>query len=171
MMVKQIVNPSNKRKSADVQILEAYNQATSSQDLVTLQPFKRQSTPRNVTSSALTKLLPLPVPSEGNQYNKIETVLLLYEYQMKAPNLVGTVVNQMLSQHLVGCTRSTLYPLLSEKKKGQPIINTPWSTAGRPRLLDDNGLAEIVDDLHKENGRSFGKADINKRIIEKKIKS
>jgi len=55
--------------------------------------------------------------------------------------------------------------MLKDKKNGKAILDTDWSGCGKPRIVDDSTMADIIADLHNETGRTFGKEDVNKLIM------
>ena len=50
------------------------------------------------------------------------------------------------------------------QENGKAILDTDWSERGKPRIVDDSTLADIIADLLNETGRMFGKEDVNKLI-------
>ena len=71
----------------------------------------------------------------------------------------------MITSLLVPCGKDTIYRMLNDKKNGKAILDTDWSGPGKPRIVDNSTMTEIIVDLHKETGRTFGKEDINKMIM------
>ena len=71
----------------------------------------------------------------------------------------------MITSNLVPCGKDTIYQMLKDKKNGKTILDTDWSGCGKPRIVDNSTMADIITDLHNETGRTFGKEDVNKLII------
>ena len=55
--------------------------------------------------------------------------------------------------------------MLKDKKNRKAILDTDWSGRGKPRIVDNSTMADIITDLHNETGRTFGKEDVNKLIM------
>ncbi len=49
--------------------------------------------------------------------------------------------------------------MLNNKKNGKAILNRDWSGLGKSRIIDDSTMTEIIANLHKESGRTFGTED------------
>ena len=67
----------------------------------------------------------------------------------------------MITSNLVPCGKDTIYRMLKDKKNGKAILDTDWSGHGKPRIVDNSTMADIITDLHNETGRTFGKEDVN----------
>ena len=67
----------------------------------------------------------------------------------------------MITSNLVPCGKDTIYRMLKDKKNGKAILDTDWSGRGKPRIVDNSTMADIITDLHNETGRTFGKEDVN----------
>jgi hypothetical protein len=70
-----LVDPSNKRKSADLQLLENYT--SSSKCDLTPQQNKKQRNVSPVNINDDKPAPPLPVPANGTQYTKHEVIEIL----------------------------------------------------------------------------------------------
>jgi hypothetical protein len=59
--------------------------------------------------------------------------------------------------------------MLKKKKEGKLVTNTQWGTSkgGRPPLIDERDVKDIANELQESGCRAFGKADINKLIVER----
>ena len=83
----------------------------------------------------------------------------------KISKLRWPTINHMITSNLVPCGKDTIYRMLKAKKNGKAILDTDWSGRGKPRIVDNSTMADIITDLHNETGRTFGKKDVNKLIM------
>ena len=65
----------------------------------------------------------------------------------------------MITSIFVPCGKDTIYQMLNNKKNGKAILNRDWSGLGKSRIIDDSTMTEIIVNLHKESGRTFGTED------------
>ena len=149
-----MVDADNKRKSVDFQLLESYTN--------NVKPTIATVTQREVKHRKATQTTPnLPSPLNGIQYTKVEVMDIL----SKNSKLQWPTINHMITSNLVPCGKDTIYRMLKDKKNRKAILDTDWSGRGKPRIVDNSMMADIITDLHNETGRTFGKEDVNKLIM------
>jgi hypothetical protein len=153
-MKNDVVDADNKWKSVDFQLLESYTN--------TVKPTIATVAPRQVKRRKADPTIPtLPSPSNGIQYTKVEVMdILSINSKLQWP-----IINHMITSNLVPCGKDTIYRMLKDKKNGKAILDTDWSGRGKPKIVDDSTMADIIVDLHNETGRTFGKEDVNKLIL------
>lgn len=153
-MKNDVVDADNKRKSVDFQLLESYTN--------NVKPTIATVTPRKVKRRKANPTTPnLPSPLNGIQYTKVEVMDIL----SKNSKLQWPTINHMITSNLVPCGKDTIYRMLKDKKNRKAILDTDWSGRGKPRIVDNSTMADIITDLHNETGRTFGKEDVNKLIM------
>ena len=129
---------------------------------ILLKPTIATVTPRKVKRRKANPTTPnLPSPLNGIQYTKVEVMDIL----SKNSKLQWPTINHMITSNLVPCGKDTIYRMLKDKKNGKAILDTDWSGRGKPRIVDNSTMADIITDLHNETGRTFGKEDVNKLIM------
>lgn len=164
----QVLNSDKgkKRKSKDIAVLAHY---VTPHKLVSTNPPKRQRVTRSAATTALKEIpLNLPVPRDGKQYDKHEMLDIVEDLADggRYSTQRSQAIKQMIELKYVPCKKSTLYNMISDRKEKKAVENIPWKGKGRRPLLDDTGFNEIVASLHKNLGRSFGAADIEKAILD-----
>ena len=82
----------------------------------------------------------------------------------------GIAVKLMCERKLVPCHPKSLYRLLNKKQSGGLTLDTEWNGRGRPRLFDSRMLENVAEEMQKENGRAYGKKEINNMLIEQRNK-
>ena len=112
-MLKETVDPTNKRKSPDYQVLESFK-ATHETPKQSKKPCLIRSTKSAAKSSTKSKRIALPTPGNGTEYTKHEALNIL----LGLPDNAGRssersqAVNQMIVDKYVPCHRATLYRLI-----------------------------------------------------------
>jgi hypothetical protein len=53
-------------------------------------------------------------------------------------------VKHLIELKYILCGKSFLYQMLQNHNQGKPILNTAWSAAGRPRVIEDTAISSIV---------------------------
>ena len=101
----------------------------------------------------------LPIPENGYQYTKPDALEVLLTNDSQA------AVKEMIKSKYIPCGKSSLYRMLQNHNQGKPILNTTWSTCGRPRVLDDTAISSIVQRLSNDVGRTYGQKEVNDFII------
>ena len=112
----------------------------------------------------------LPIPKNGTCYTKFEAMEYI-ELTFPEQNLKGRskAIDEMIRQRFIPCKRTAIYDMLKKRKQGSIVLNSDW-TKGRPRIVDDTNIHEIISNMHNSRGRAFGKEDINNIIVEHKKK-
>jgi hypothetical protein len=160
-----LVDPSNKRKSADLQLLENYT--SSSKCDLTPQQKKKQRTVSPVNINDDKSAPPLPVPANGTQYTKHEVIEILKDHPQTGSSEKAAMIASMVEKNLVPCNSATIYRLMQNHHKGKVCPNPDW-VKGRPPLLSHQAKSELKECMMKDVGRSFGKDDINDTIVNKR---
>jgi hypothetical protein len=101
-----------------------------------------------------------PIPTNGYQYTKSEASEVLLTNDSRA------AVKEMIKSKYAPCGKSSLYRMLQSHNQGIPILNTAWSTGGRPRVLKDTAISSIVQRLSNDVGRTYGRKEVNELIID-----
>ena len=71
----------------------------------------------------------LPLPAHPPHYSKLEAVQILSQYKH-----ASVIMDQMVSQKLVPCSKSQLYQILKLKKQGnEGDLSTPWVKISSPK--------------------------------------
>jgi len=162
--LKDAVDPTNKRKSVDYQILEMYAMKSS----MALNPEQnkrcRSSRQSKVQENHLE--ITLPIPQNGTCYTKFEALEFI-ESKYPEHNLKGRskAIDEMIRQKYIPCKRTAMYDMLKKRKEGRIVLNNEWSN-GRPRIVDDKDIHQIVSNMHNSCGRAYGKEDINNIIVD-----
>mgnify|MGYP006178086503 CR=1 FL=1 len=108
--MKDIVDPTNQRKSLDIQMLESY---TSKSTIVTPK-FSKSKKFCSICQSSTTTLpntISLPTPKNG---------VVITHHNMKDAD----VIKRMLELNYIPCGKSTFYRYYKDYKEGKPIVNT-----------------------------------------------
>eukprot|EP00957_Ditylum_brightwellii_P187421 14273483-Ditylum_brightwellii.AAC.2 len=101
----------------------------------------------------------LPPPTNSIQYTKQEIVGLLAVIQNLSVHLLA--INQV---KLVSTSRSLIYKLPQQHNRNEPILRE-WQGVGRKRLLDNNQIKVISDNLRKENSKPIGQMQIKEIMM------
>jgi hypothetical protein len=162
-----IDSSSKKRKTRDIQVLEAY--VTAAKSPRAIKRVIRKELPRRgkaVSSKIAGVPICLPPPVDGKQYNKLEMCSILealdtgiYSKQR------GKAIAEMIRLKYVPCKKSAIYNLLKKRRDGKPIMNPDWISAGRPPLLDSKSMDAIVEKIKEHQGRAVGADDLSKMIV------
>jgi hypothetical protein len=149
-----IDSSSKKRKTRDIQVLEAY--VTAAKSPRAIKRVIRKELPRRgkaVSSKTAGVPICLPPPVDGKQYNKLEMCSILealdtgiYSKQR------GKAIAEMIRLKYVPCKKSAIYNLLKKRRDGKPIMNRDWISAGRPPLLDSKSMDAIVEKIKEHQG-------------------
>jgi hypothetical protein len=167
-MIKETVDPNNKRKSPDFQLLESFKSAhaTPKQNKKPCLVRSAKSTAKSTTKiSSKFERITLPPPNNGIEYSKHEAINVILGL---SPTERSQAVHQMIGDKYVPCHKATLYRLLEAKKAGKLIPDTPWSSSGRPKLISDDAIDSLVAKVREENGRSYDPDEMNKLLVAKR---
>jgi len=162
--LKDAVDPTNKCKSVDYQILEMYAMKSS----MALNPEQnkrcRSSRQSKVQENHLE--ITLPIPQNGTCYTKFKALEFI-ESKYPEHNLKGRskAIDEMIRQKYIPCKRTAMYDMLKKRKEGRIVLNNEWSN-GRPRIVDDKDIHQIVSNMHNSCGHAYGKEDINNIIVD-----
>ncbi len=106
-----------------MQMLESYVTISRSISTIRHRDKRARHQYNNVLSSSI------PIPTNRYQYTKSEALEVLLTNDSRA------AVKEMIKSKYVPCGKSSLYRMLQSHNQGKPILNTAWSTGGRPRVL------------------------------------
>ena len=111
--MKEVVDPTNKSKSADFQILESY----STKSLMTVNPEQNKQQQLNRQSKEHNQIL-LPIPKNGTCYTKFEALEYI-ESTFPDQNLKGRskAIDEMIRQRYIPCKRTAIYDMLKKRKE------------------------------------------------------
>ena len=95
----------------------------------------------------------IPIPANEHHHTKLEALQELVSNESKA------AVEHMIELIYVAW-------ILQNHNEGKLILNTAWSTGGRPRVLEDTAISSIVQRLSNDVGRTYGRKEVNDLIID-----
>ena len=174
---KDIVDPTNTRMSPDLQLVSDYisNEKRKAPNLIS--PPKKK-----IRTSSRAKKVPgdeysnrhisLPSPQNGNHYRKPEVVKILSQYPHRSTDR-GKAVRKIIRLSYVPCTERTILRLMERNAKNPPILDSDWTSRGRPEIYSDAEMVEMAQSLESYSGRGWKENDIAKMLTDlyaKKIK-
>jgi hypothetical protein len=164
--MKEIVDPTNKRKSADYQMLESYSKGGTTP----LNKKKRayQVTPTSSAKKAKkAKQIRLPAPINGTEYTKAEVISIIVSSEYKKSD----VIRQMIRDQLIPCDQCTVYRLIQKHNAGIVILDQEWNSGGRPRVFTTKMLEQVNENhLQGEHGRSYSKDEVKTFLLQHRKK-
>ena len=104
--------------------------------------------------------LSLPLPSNTKEYSPLEAIKVISPFPVGSTSR-GKAISQILEKKLVPVERSGLYRMLQRHEAGERIKDK-WNCAGRPRMISDEGLLEIKQNLLKHSGKTIAKEEVKK---------
>ena len=164
-MRKAVVDSTNKRKSADLQMLEAFK----SSETISVQKAKEHAT-RPKKKSRTANECELPAPVNGIAYKMKEALDILMTYPDGRSTERSKAMDAMIEQKLVPCTKKTLYQNLKKTKEGSCEGNRDWAL-GRPRIVNEQVMDRVPTEMTKDIGRSFGRKDVMNLLIRERNKT
>eukprot|EP00581_Thalassiosira_minuscula_P005106 CAMPEP_0183748012 /NCGR_PEP_ID=MMETSP0737-20130205/67554_1 /TAXON_ID=385413 /ORGANISM="Thalassiosira miniscula, Strain CCMP1093" /LENGTH=623 /DNA_ID=CAMNT_0025983729 /DNA_START=89 /DNA_END=1960 /DNA_ORIENTATION=+ len=151
--------PKNKESVPDhIKTFPPSSKASSKKATPSTEPKNKESVPDHI------KTFPLPKPLEGNHYKKSECVAIAKEYP-KGSQIRRHAIKAMLYRNFVPSSMKTIYRLIQRDEKGLPIVDTEWANRGSPPLLTVKEVDDIIERLKQEDGRIYGKADVEQLLI------
>lgn len=156
---------SKKRKTREIQILEAYISPHATQTAAKI--VKRKELPRKAKASK-SKFrhqitVDVPVPMNGKEYDKFEMCTIL---ENLSASHRAKAIDEMIRLHYVPCKRSTVYGMLKKRSSNKLLLNNDWHGRGRPPLLDLTSMDAIVNKIKKHQGKAYSSKDVGKLIVE-----
>jgi len=128
----------------------------------------KRSCSKNETTAGIT----LPKPSSGWYCTKPEIVDVLSGYTDQKSSARANAIKEVINNEYVPCTSMTIYRIWNAHKNGEEILDTEWSTAGRPRLVGKKILAAVEETFaQNRSGWSYVRKEICSMIMEEKNKA
>ena len=106
-------------------------------------------------------------PSHGKEYTKRETFDMLSKFNDGSSER-SALIDELTINGLVPQSRGSIFRLLKKHAKGELDIGEPWRKRGQPKLLTDNDIASVKEDLFRHSAKSIGDEDLIKKMRQSK---
>jgi hypothetical protein len=167
-------NSINNNMSEDMQLVTAYTEECKRREGSTVTPPQKKqrastrlSTTQSRNDANNASIIDLPLPTNGKEYTKPEAVQILAQYDRRTKD-IASAMREMIRLRYVPAAGRTIRRLLKLHVDGQPILNTPWSKAGRIPLASLREVQSIAEnEMEREHGRVWTGEDITGVLAKK----
>ena len=120
---------------------------------------------KKVKVSAKVAAFEVPPPRNGSIYMKSEFVEVIRTFIPSNQQHIAT--NAILHRGYAGtAAKETLRRLVKKDARGEPIIDSPWTSSGRPPKVNEKEVNEIVEKIKREDLRIYDYEDVKNLLLE-----
>jgi hypothetical protein len=160
----EVVDESNTRMSPDLQLVYDYVNSKGDTHKVTPPKKKLRTTTSRMPSEVshcVNDDIKLPLPVNGHEYRKPEVVNILSSYK-KGSKSIGLAMKKIIQlKYVPVCVRSLCW-LVKMAMNGKPVLDTDWTSAGRPPLATIDEIKSIAENMEYQSGCTILPDDVSK---------